>query len=166
LAVVHITRGWWFSASQALWPMVCDTPENLGVAMRKVADRRGIVALVEAIERAWNAGDVKSYARLYAQDAAYLTRAGILWTGRKAIERGHAAAFRGELKGSALKIRIRRLRFLTPRTAVAHCAIELNRNGAKQGHKIRAATRFELRKIRTRWEIVAAQTRELPARRK
>jgi hypothetical protein len=70
LAVVHITRGWWFSASQALWPMVCDTRENLGVAMRKVADRRGIVALVEAIERAWNAGDVKSYARLYAQDAA------------------------------------------------------------------------------------------------
>jgi uncharacterized protein (TIGR02246 family) len=166
LAVVHITRGWWFSASQALWPMVCDTRENLGVAMRKVADRRGIVALVEAIERAWNAGDVKSYARLYAQDAAYLTRAGILWTGRKAIERGHAAAFRGELKGSALKIRIRRLRFLTPRTAVAHCVIELSEGARKRAHKIHAATRFELRKILARWEIVAARTREIPARRK
>jgi uncharacterized protein (TIGR02246 family) len=146
--------------------MVCDTRENLGVAMRKVADRRGIVALVEAIERAWNAGDVKSYAGLYAQDAVYLTRAGILWRGRKAIEGGHAAAFRVELKGSALKIRIRRLRFLAPRTAVAHCAIELNRNRAKQGHKIRAVTRFELRKIRARWEIVAARTREIPARQK
>ena len=62
------------------------------------------MALVEAIERAWNAGDVKTYARLYAHDAAYLTRAGVLWTGRKAIERGHAAAFRGELKGTVLKI--------------------------------------------------------------
>jgi uncharacterized protein (TIGR02246 family) len=103
--------------------------------LRKAGDRSGIVALAEAIERAWNAGDVKSYAGLYAQEAAYLTRTGVLWTGREAIERGHPAVFRGELKGSVLKIRIRRLRFLTPRTAVAHCAIELNRNGAKQGHK-------------------------------
>ena len=116
--------------------------------MRKVADRRGIVALVEAIERAWNAGDVKAYARLYAHDAAYLTRAGILWRGRKAIEGGHAAAFRGELKGSVLKIRIRQLRFLTPRTAVAHCAIQLSEGVQRRAHEIRAVTRFELRKIR------------------
>jgi uncharacterized protein (TIGR02246 family) len=139
---------------------------KLGCAMRKVADRRGIVALVEAIERAWNAGDVKTYPRLYAQDAAYRTRAGILWTGRKAIERGHTAAFRGELKGTVLNIRIKRLRFLTPRTAVAHCAIELSEGARKRAHKIHAATRFELRKVRARWEIVAARTREIPARRK
>jgi hypothetical protein len=49
--------------------------------MDKVADRSGIVALAEAIERAWNADDVKSYARLYAVNAAYVTRAGILWEG-------------------------------------------------------------------------------------
>ena len=134
--------------------------------MRKAVDRSGIVALVEAIERAWNAGDVKTYARLYAHDAAYLTRAGGLWTGRKAIERGHTAAFRGELKGTVLNIRIKRLRFLTPRTAVAHCAIELSEGARKRAHKIHAATRFELRKILARWEIVAARTREIPARRK
>jgi uncharacterized protein (TIGR02246 family) len=136
------------------------------MAMNKVADRSGIVALTEAIERAWNAGHVKSYARLYAQDAAYLTRAGVLWKGRKAIERGHAAAFRSELKGTQLKIRIRRLRFLTPKTAVVHCAIELSQGMQRRAHKVRATTRFELRKIRTRWEIVAARTREIPARRK
>lgn len=32
--------------------------------MSEAADRTGIFALAEAIERAWNAGDVKSYARL------------------------------------------------------------------------------------------------------
>ena len=131
--------------------------------MDKAADRSGIVALAEAIERAWNAGDVRSYARLYALNAAYVTRAGILWEGR---ERGHAAAFRGELKGTVLKIRIKRLRFLTPKSAAAHCAIELS--GGTQGgaHTVRAVTRFELRKNRAGWEIVAARTREIPARRK
>lgn len=130
------------------------------------ADRTGIVALAEAIERAWNAGDVESYARLYTLNAAYVTRGGILWEGRKAIERGHAAAFRGEVKGTVLKIRIKRLRFLTPKSAVAHCAIELSGGMRNDAHKVRAMARFDLRKNRTRWEIVAARTREISARRK
>jgi uncharacterized protein (TIGR02246 family) len=130
--------------------------------MKEAADRSGIVALAEAIERAWNAGDVKSYARLYARDAEYLTRAGILWEGRTAIERGYAAAFRGDLKGTVLRIQINLLRFLTPKTAVAHCAVELS-GGARHIHKVRAVTRFELRKNRTRWEIVAARTRDFSA---
>lgn len=134
--------------------------------MSEAADRTGIVALAEAIERAWNAGDVKAYARLYALNAAYVTRAGILWEGRKAIERGHAAAFRGELKGTVLKIRIKRLRFLTPKSAVAHCAIELSGGTRRNAPKVRAMTRFELRKNRTRWEIVGVRTREISARRK
>jgi uncharacterized protein (TIGR02246 family) len=133
--------------------------------MDKAADRTGIVALAQAIERAWNAGDVKSYARLYALDA-YVTRAGILWKGRKAIERGHAAAFRGELKGTVLKIRVKRLRFLTAKNAVAHCGVELSGGARQRARKIYAVARFELRKKRARWEIVAARTREISARRK
>ena len=134
--------------------------------MDKAADRTGIVALAEAIERAWNAGDVKSYARLYALNAVYVTRAGIVWKGRTTIERGHAAAFRGELKGTVLKIRIKRLRFLTPKSAVAHCGIELSGGTRRNAHKVRAMTRFELRKNRTRWEIVAARTSEIPVQRR
>jgi uncharacterized protein (TIGR02246 family) len=134
--------------------------------MNRAADRSGIVALAEAIERAWNAGDVKSYARFYALNAAYVTRAGILWKGRKTIQKGHAAAFQGELKGTVLEIRIKRLRFLKPKSAVAHCAIELRGGTRRDAHTIRAMTRFELRKNRTRWEIVAARTRKISARRK
>jgi uncharacterized protein (TIGR02246 family) len=132
--------------------------------MRAARDRGGVDVLVKAIERAWNAGDVKSYARLYSHDAEYLTRAGILWKGRKAIERGHAAAFRGDLKGSVLKIRIKRLRFLTAKNAVAHCSVELSECARQGVRKIYAVTRFELRKSGARWEIIAARTREIPAR--
>jgi len=134
--------------------------------MEKAADRGAIVALAEAIERAWNAGDVKSYARLYSLNAAYVSCAEMLWKGRKAIERGHAAAFRGELKGTVLKIRVKRLRFLTAKNAVAHCAVELSGGARQRARKIYAVTRFELRKNRARWEIVAARTREIPAQRK
>jgi uncharacterized protein (TIGR02246 family) len=112
-----------------------------------------------------NARDVmKSYAQLYAKDAEYVTRAGILWTGRKAIERGHTAAFRCELKGTELKIRVKRPRFLTAKAAVAHCAIELSEGAKERRRTIRAVTRFELRKTSARWEIIAARTREIPAR--
>jgi uncharacterized protein (TIGR02246 family) len=132
--------------------------------MGKTPDRSGIVALINAVEQAWNAGNMKSYARLYALDAQYLTRAGILWSGRKAIERGHAAAFRGELNGTVLKVRIKRLRFFIERSAVAHCAIELSQGARKRAHKIHAITRFELRKNGAGWEIIAARTREISAR--
>lgn len=134
--------------------------------MDKAADRSGFVSLAGAIERAWNAGDVKSYARLYALNSAYVTRAGIVWKGRKAIERGHEAAFRGDLKGTVLKIRIKRLRFLTAKNAVMHCGVELSEGARRRVRKIHAITRFELRKNGTRWEIVVARPRENPERRK
>ncbi|HXP70198.1 MAG TPA: SgcJ/EcaC family oxidoreductase [Candidatus Dormibacteraeota bacterium] len=133
--------------------------------MGNAPDRSGIVGLMNAIEGAWNAGDVKSYARLYALDAAYMTRAGILWKGRKVIERGHAGAFQNDLKGTVLKIRVKRLRFLTAKNAVAHCAVELSGGTQRGAHMVRGVTRFELRKNRTRWEIVAARTREISPRR-
>lgn len=134
--------------------------------MNQAADRGGVFALMDAIEKAWNAGDVKSYARLYAPSASYVTRAGVLWKGRKAIERGHAAAFRSDLKGTTPKIRITRVRFLTPKTAVAHCMVELSEGARQAGRKIHAITRFELRKNGARWEILVARMGEISARRK
>jgi uncharacterized protein (TIGR02246 family) len=164
--VVHIARRWWFSATAAAKARICDTRENVGAVVHKNGDASGVAALIAAIERAWNAADVEAYARLYAVNAAYVTRTGILWSGRKAIEKGHASAFRGELKGTALKIRVKRLRFFGPDTAIAQCAIELREGGDKRARKVRAATTFALRENRGRWEIEAARTREIPRGRK
>jgi uncharacterized protein (TIGR02246 family) len=129
-------------------------------------ERAEILSLTKAIERVWNRGDLKSYAALYARDARYVTRSGILWKGRAAIQKGHAAAFRGALKGSRLKIRMQRVRFLTSKLAVVHCEIEPTEKVGKRRRKVRAVTRFTMRKIRARWEITAARTREKRTRRK
>ena len=123
-------------------------------------ERAEILLLTKAIERAWNKGDLKSHAALYARDARYVTRSGILWKGRAAIQKGHGAAFRGALKGSRLKIRMQRVRLLTSKLAVVHCGIELTEKVGKRRRKVRAVTRFTMRKIRARWEITAARTRE------
>jgi uncharacterized protein (TIGR02246 family) len=131
-------------------------------SMRREQKRDEILSLTKAIERAWNAGDVKSYASLYARSARYVTRSGVPWKGRAAIRRGHAAAFRGALRGSKLKIRLQRVRFLSPQPAVVHCAIELTEKTGKRRRKVRAVTRFTMRKIRDRWEITSARTREAP----
>jgi uncharacterized protein (TIGR02246 family) len=131
-------------------------------AMHFEEERAEILSVTKAIERAWNADDVKTYAALYARNARYVTRSGILWKGRAAIHQGHAAAFRGALKASRLKIRRQRVRFLTSKSAVVHCEIELTEKVGK-GRKVRAVTRFTMRKIRGRWEITASRTRERPA---
>jgi uncharacterized protein (TIGR02246 family) len=134
--------------------------------MHKAEEAIAISSLMRTIERAWNRGDLKSYARLYAEDARHVTRAGTLWLGRKAIEKGHAAAFRGELKGTVLKIEVKRVRFTGEGEAVARCAIELSERTRGGGRKIRGVTTFGLRKNRGRWEIISARTRETRARRK
>jgi uncharacterized protein (TIGR02246 family) len=93
-----------------------------------------------------------------------VTRSGVLWKRREAIRKGYDAAFRGALKGSRLKIRVLGVRFLTSRSAIVQCAVELSEKTGKRMRKVRAATRFAMRTNRGRWEITAARTREKPAR--
>lgn len=55
---------------------------------------------------------------------------------------------------------MQRVRFLTSRLAVVHCEIELTEKVGKRRRKVRAVTRFAMRKIRARWDITSARTRE------
>lgn len=59
-----------------------------------------IRALLDALVEAWNAGDATAYARLFTEDADYVTFFGLHMTGRRAIEESHHALFTGPLKGS------------------------------------------------------------------
>jgi hypothetical protein len=61
---------------------------------------------------------------------------------------------------------MQRVRFLTSKLAVVHCEIEPTEKVGKRRRKVRAVTRFTMRKIRARWEITAARTREKRTRRK
>jgi uncharacterized protein (TIGR02246 family) len=59
-------------------------------------------AVLSGLADAWNAGDATAYARLFTEDADYVTFFGVNIPGRQAIEASHRALFEGPLKGSKL----------------------------------------------------------------
>jgi uncharacterized protein (TIGR02246 family) len=61
-----------------------------------------VLAVLDGVVEAWNAGDATAYGRLFTEDATYVTFFGLTMPGRKAIEEGHRMLFEGPLKGSKL----------------------------------------------------------------
>jgi uncharacterized protein (TIGR02246 family) len=72
-----------------------------------------INAQVEAFTKAFNAGDAKAIAMLYAPDARAIDCSGEVAEGRDAIEREYAALFK-ENPGLQISIEVGNVRFLSP----------------------------------------------------
>jgi uncharacterized protein (TIGR02246 family) len=71
---------------------------------------------------AWNSGDAAAYARLFTEDADYVTYFGLNLPGRDVIESSHRALFEGPLKGSKLTGQLgasAKVRSVRPDVAVA-----------------------------------------------
>lgn len=115
-----------------------------------------IAAVLSAIEAAWNAGDARAYARLFAPDAVYVTRVGAIWYGRPAIEEGHGRALAGPLAGTTISLRPTHISVPAASVVVAQVDIELSSDAAL----IKAVTTFVLGLDSGQWRIVAAHTSE------
>lgn len=85
-------------------------------------DTSAIHDLLDRLTDAWNAGDAEAYARLFTEDADYVTFFGQNLPGRTAIEEAHRALFEGPLQGSRLTGLGRndhpKVRFLSPDVAL------------------------------------------------
>jgi hypothetical protein len=57
----------------------------------RVADREQIAAIVQKWEQAWNSHDMHAFASLFQEDGTWILWTGQVWSGRRAIEEGHAA---------------------------------------------------------------------------
>ncbi|WP_037310553.1 SgcJ/EcaC family oxidoreductase [Amycolatopsis orientalis] len=64
--------------------------------------RTEVLAVLGRLADAWNEGDAAAYARLFTEDADYVTFFGTNMPGRAVIESAHRALFEGPLKGSKL----------------------------------------------------------------
>jgi uncharacterized protein (TIGR02246 family) len=79
-----------------------------------------IQAVLHGLTEAWNAGDAEAYARLFTEDADYVTFFGVNFPGRATIESSHRALFEGPLRGVKLTSGgAAKIRFLRPDVAVA-----------------------------------------------
>ncbi len=85
------------------------------------------------IEATWNA-----YAALYARNAGYVSRAGMLLNGRAEIEQHHGMAFAGALRNTRLSLKARRISFLVPVVALVHADVELNHTGSETHRRERS----------------------------
>jgi len=76
-------------------------------AVDRVSDREQITAIIRRWEEAWNSHDMHALASLFHEDGTWILWTGRVWTGRTAIEEGHAAVhktfFRNSINANGLK---------------------------------------------------------------
>src|SRR5687767_3774656 len=58
------------------------------------SDREQINAILQGWEDAWNRHDMRAFANQFHEDGVWILWTGLVWTGRKAIEEGHAEVHR------------------------------------------------------------------------
>jgi uncharacterized protein (TIGR02246 family) len=99
------------------------TAQNLGAALGAQApltnrpeDEKAIQAVGEVFRRAFDAGDAKKVAELYAEDAEFIDEYGNVIDGRAAIEEFYSSLFQ-ERKGASIEISMTALRFVGPDAA-------------------------------------------------
>ena len=102
---------------------LCYSGAALTQEAARESDRREIAAILERIEQAWNTHDMHALANLFHEDGIWVLWTGQVWTGRKAIEDGHAEVHKTVYRTSVQRERLEELRFVGPDAAVVrYCA--------------------------------------------
>jgi uncharacterized protein (TIGR02246 family) len=84
----------------------------------RTADREQITAMLARWERAWNTHDMQAFGAIFHDDGIWILWTGSVWTGRRAIEDGHAEAHRTVFRNSIQRERLEELTFVGADAAV------------------------------------------------
>lgn len=90
-------------------------------------DDAGVAELLEQYKSAWNAGDAKTLAALYSENAIRLAGYAEPLSGRAAIEQAFAKNFTGSWKGTTLAVRPERTETLAPDVRLQEGIYEIRR---------------------------------------
>jgi uncharacterized protein (TIGR02246 family) len=90
----------------------------------RAADRSQIAELLKNVEEAWNTHDMARFASLFHEDGIWVLWTGDVWSGRRAIEEGHAAVHETFFRSSVQLEHLEELRFVGPDAAVLrYCSV-------------------------------------------
>jgi hypothetical protein len=140
-------------------------------------DGEDVRSVVAAFATTWNRHDLDTFGKLFAPDADFVNVAGLLWTGRQAIQAQHAYThgvipadspgfsqedrpYYGIFKNSTLKFDQIDVRFLRKQVAVAHVNWELLGDARTQNPR-HGVFIFVLTRKNAGWLIAAAQNTEI-----
>lgn len=85
----------------------------------RATDRRQIEAIIGQWESAWNSHDMARFGALFHEDGVWVLWTGAVWTGRPAIQDGHAEAHRTIFRNSTQRELLEELTFVGSDAAVA-----------------------------------------------
>ena len=85
----------------------------------RAADRQQIEAIIRQWESAWNGHDMASFGSLFHDDGVWVLWTGDVWSGRQAIQDGHAEAHRTVFRNSMQRELLEELTFVGPDAAIA-----------------------------------------------
>jgi len=88
---------------------------SLESSSRAAADR-----IFSRMKGTWNAADLQAHSKVYAEDASYVNRYGVLHLGRQEIAGINAAAFASRFHNTKLRMAVQYFSLLAPTIAVAH----------------------------------------------
>jgi uncharacterized protein (TIGR02246 family) len=130
-------------------------------ASDRVVDRNQISAIVARWEEAWNRHDMRAFASEFDKDGIWILWTGEVWTGRDAIENGHAAVHKTVFRNSIQRERLEELKFVGPDAAVVRFCSILTGDERAPGQVIRSRKFLVLNKRGGVWKIGWGQNTRL-----
>lgn len=126
------------------------------------SDRDQIAAIISDWERAWNNHDMRAYGSLYHEDGVWVLWTGNVWTGRAAIEAGHAEAHRTFFRDSIQREEIEELTLVGPDAAVVRFKSTLTGDSRAPGKEIHSRKILVVTRRDGVWKIGWGQNTRFP----
>jgi uncharacterized protein (TIGR02246 family) len=127
----------------------------------RAADREQISTVLAGVEDAWNRHDMHAWASLFHEDGVWTLWTGDVWTGRKAIEEGHAAVHKTIFRSSIQRERLEEMTFLGPDAALMRYCSVLTGDERAPDKVIRSRKVLVLTKRQGAWKIGWGQNTRL-----
>ena len=136
---------------------------QLNQSAGSAADREHIAALLKAWEHAWNSHDMKAFADLFHEDGVWVLWTGDVWTGKQAIEEGHAAVHKTIFRNSVQREHIEELTFVGPDAAIVRFCSVLTGSEQSPNEPIRSRKFVVVAKRQGAWKVSWGQNTRLRA---
>lgn len=120
-------------------------------------DEKTIRQVVKNITDAWAAGDGEKYASYFTDDIDFTVWNGMYYTGHEANAKNHQMIFDTFYKGTSLKTKVRKIRFLTDDVATVHLQSEMYRDGKRVEGVPTVVPLMVLKKENGKWRVAVFQ---------